>query len=297
MFVVFARGGGVAWREAPCARRALAQPPHPSLSLNPRLRHRPTHPPTDPTKYFLRYPEADILASSDALNPTNPPGDDGLEKPDAIHAAMNIGLLFFRHSDKLKTFMEAWVRKLDEDSEVSGLLCMNVCVCLCVGGGGRGKGMSVPPCQRIRALPPHPPNPPPPPPTPHPPHRRGTKTCSTGLPTTACCPSSSRAPTSGWCAPGRARLCVRGPACMAVRARLGVRAVAEAGSMRLGPACQPACLPVGKPPPARPRALRPPQVYGANGTLTFGVLPVASFASGHTFFVQRLFEFQKVRGG
>lgn len=38
-----------------------------------------------------------------------------------------------------------------------------------------------------------------------------------------------------------------------------------------------------------------PQVWGANHSLVFGILPVASFASGHTFFVQRLFEFQQVK--
>jgi hypothetical protein len=36
-------------------------------------------------------------------------------------------------------------------------------------------------------------------------------------------------------------------------------------------------------------------VWGANHSLVFGVLPVAQFASGHTFFVQRLFEFQQVK--
>lgn len=42
------------------------------------------------------------------------------------------------------------------------------------------------------------------------------------------------------------------------------------------------------------RPLRP-QVLGANHSLVFGVLPIAQFASGHTFFVQRLFEFQEVK--
>ena len=36
-------------------------------------------------------------------------------------------------------------------------------------------------------------------------------------------------------------------------------------------------------------------MWGANHSLSFGVLPVASFASGHTFFVQRLFELQQVK--
>jgi hypothetical protein len=45
----------------------------------------------DPTKYFERYPDADILASSDDLTPSNPKGDDGLEQLESIHSAMNIG--------------------------------------------------------------------------------------------------------------------------------------------------------------------------------------------------------------
>lgn len=36
-------------------------------------------------------------------------------------------------------------------------------------------------------------------------------------------------------------------------------------------------------------------MWAANHSLLVGVLPVASFASGHTFFVQRLFEFQKIK--
>jgi hypothetical protein len=50
----------------------------------------------DPTDYFNRYPAADILTSSDHLRPTLHSGDDGIEKPDAAHSAMNIGIMFFR---------------------------------------------------------------------------------------------------------------------------------------------------------------------------------------------------------
>jgi hypothetical protein len=36
-----------------------------------------------------------------------------------------------------------------------------------------------------------------------------------------------------------------------------------------------------------------PRVFlGANGSLAVGVLPVASFSGGHTFYVQRLYEVQ-----
>jgi hypothetical protein len=45
----------------------------------------------DPTEYFERFPQADILASSDDLAPSNPRGTDDLEELEAIHSAMNIG--------------------------------------------------------------------------------------------------------------------------------------------------------------------------------------------------------------
>ena len=50
-------------------------------------------------------------------------------------------------------------------------------------------------------------------------------------------------------------------------------------------------------PPPTPLQRHPdqPRVFlGANGTLAVGVLPVASFSGGHTYYVQRLYE---VRGG
>lgn len=36
-----------------------------------------------------------------------------------------------------------------------------------------------------------------------------------------------------------------------------------------------------------------PQVHAWNSSIVIGVLPVASFASGHTFFVQKLYEVQR----
>lgn len=58
----------------------------------------------DPTEYFNSYPAADILASSDQLHPTQPPGDDGLEDWSAVFSPMNIGLLFFStRIGKIKT--------------------------------------------------------------------------------------------------------------------------------------------------------------------------------------------------
>ncbi|PSC68170.1 glycosyltransferase family 77 [Micractinium conductrix] len=134
----------------------------------------------DPTEYFERFPEADILASSDDLDPSNQPGDDGLEQLDAIHSAMNIGLLFFRHGRNTTLFIDAWQKQLDSDESAWDQNVFN------------------------------------------------------------------------W--------------------------VAHEGLLPF------------QSPPENERL-----VWGTNHSLVFGVLPVAAFASGHTFFVQRLFELQKVK--
>jgi hypothetical protein len=73
---------------------------------------------SDPTEYFNSFPQADILASSDLLNPTQPPGDDGLEAWEAVFSPMNIGLLFFRHSDRVEKFIHAWSDMLEADEKV-----------------------------------------------------------------------------------------------------------------------------------------------------------------------------------
>lgn len=72
----------------------------------------------DPTDYFNRFPAADLLTSSDHMFPTVPIADDGLETPDAVHSAMNIGVMFFRHSERTKEFVAEWVRKLDADENL-----------------------------------------------------------------------------------------------------------------------------------------------------------------------------------
>jgi hypothetical protein len=69
----------------------------------------------DPTDYFNRFPAADILASSDHMAPTLAVADDGLELPEAVHSAMNIGVILFRHSERTRDFVLEWVKKLDED--------------------------------------------------------------------------------------------------------------------------------------------------------------------------------------
>ncbi len=45
----------------------------------------------NPADYFGRFPEADLLVSSDALDTQLEPGDTGLELPHAAYTAMNIG--------------------------------------------------------------------------------------------------------------------------------------------------------------------------------------------------------------
>lgn len=134
----------------------------------------------DPTEYFERFPEADILASSDGLTPSNPKGDDNLEAVEAIHSAMNIGLLFFRHSKNTSRFIDAWQKQLDSDSKAWDQNVFN-------------------------------------------------QVAHVGLVPFQTLPNNDHL------------------------------------------------------------------VLGANHSLVFGVLPIAQFASGHTFFVQRLFEFQEVK--
>ena len=72
----------------------------------------------DPTDYFNDYPQADILASSDLIAPTRPPGHPELEEWGAAFSAMNIGLLFFRHSDRVAKFCENWSEMLDSDEKL-----------------------------------------------------------------------------------------------------------------------------------------------------------------------------------
>eukprot|EP00887_Chlorella_sp_A99_P003129 scaffold9.g3129.t1 len=159
--------------------------PHASPATHPRPQSTlsrsslPRPPSPDPTKYFARFPEADILASSDQLAPTIPPGDEGLEEPEAIHSAMNIGLLYFRHSENTTKFVVEWARRLEEDPKVWDQNVFN------------------------------------------------------------------------W--------------------------VARDGLL-----------------PFQRHHSNPRLVWAANHSVVVGVLPVASFASGHTFFVQRLYEYQKV---
>ena len=69
----------------------------------------------DPTPYFVLYPTADILISTDHMFPTVNYGDTGLELPVAAHSAMNIGVMFFRANEAVADFVEEWVKSLDAD--------------------------------------------------------------------------------------------------------------------------------------------------------------------------------------
>jgi arabinosyltransferase len=72
----------------------------------------------DPTDYFNSFPAADVLASSDHMAPTLAVADDGLELPEAVHSAMNIGVMLFRHSSRAREFVLEWVKKLDENPKL-----------------------------------------------------------------------------------------------------------------------------------------------------------------------------------
>jgi arabinosyltransferase len=82
----------------------------------------------DPTDYFNRFPAADVLTSSDHMAPTQPVAEDGLERPSAAHSAMNIGVMFFRHSDQTRDFVAAWVAKLDADPNMWDQNAFNILV-------------------------------------------------------------------------------------------------------------------------------------------------------------------------
>mmetsp|Transcript_24594 Transcript_24594/g.84113 ORF Transcript_24594/g.84113 Transcript_24594/m.84113 type:complete len:693 (+) Transcript_24594:292-2370(+) len=65
----------------------------------------------DPREYMNRYPEADILSSSDHLASTVK--DDGLENPSVAYSPMNIGVMLFRHT--AAALAEEWDRVITKD--------------------------------------------------------------------------------------------------------------------------------------------------------------------------------------
>ncbi|KAG2439915.1 hypothetical protein HYH02_010544 [Chlamydomonas schloesseri] len=139
----------------------------------------------DVMDYMDRFPQADILVTSDQLASTIPAGDDGLEDPDKAQSPMNIGFMFFRHSSRTVQFVDSWLAAINADPKYWDQNAFNDLA------------------------------------------------------------------RQGWAEPGK-----------------GIKRHPDASS----------------------------RVFlGANGTLAVGVLPVASFSGGHTFYVQRLYEVQRVK--
>lgn len=64
----------------------------------------------NPLPYFNRYPEADVLTSTDQLSETVT--DDSLELFPQAGASFNIGIMMFRVSSK--AFVEDWIKKLED---------------------------------------------------------------------------------------------------------------------------------------------------------------------------------------
>ncbi|GFR49885.1 hypothetical protein Agub_g11989 [Astrephomene gubernaculifera] len=71
----------------------------------------------DVMEYFGRYPQADILVTSDQLASTLEPGDEGLELPDRAQSPMNIGLMYFRYSERTVGFVDSWLAAINADPQ------------------------------------------------------------------------------------------------------------------------------------------------------------------------------------
>jgi hypothetical protein len=67
-----------------------------------------------PFEYFKRYPEADILTSSDHLTSTR--SDEGLEDGRMAGSAYNIGIMMF--SPHSRNFAKDWVDWIERDDDV-----------------------------------------------------------------------------------------------------------------------------------------------------------------------------------
>jgi len=68
----------------------------------------------NPMPYMARFPQADVLTSSDHLSSTAV--GDGLEDPSRAHSAANIGIMLLRHS--AKELAKEWVEKLEKDDKI-----------------------------------------------------------------------------------------------------------------------------------------------------------------------------------
>ena len=82
----------------------------------------------DPIPLFRRYPQADILVSTDQLKseilldparqrPHLSPDGEGLEFH-PCHAAMNIGMMWFRGTEGSRAITEEWVRRIEANDDV-----------------------------------------------------------------------------------------------------------------------------------------------------------------------------------
>lgn len=67
--------------------------------------------------YVNRYPEANLLVSSDHLMSTLEPGDDGLELVERAQSPMNIGLMLFRYSPEMQKFVSEWLDMILKDDK------------------------------------------------------------------------------------------------------------------------------------------------------------------------------------
>ncbi|DBA89705.1 TPA: hypothetical protein ACH3X2_004594 [Trebouxia sp. C0005] len=86
----------------------------------------------NPLPYFARFPEANILASSDATAPTH--DDEGLENPQVIgRHDLNIGVMMLRCTKNMTLFVDAWQQQLQrkdaqhwDQEEFNALLRINM---------------------------------------------------------------------------------------------------------------------------------------------------------------------------
>ena len=60
----------------------------------------------DPIRYMEQHPDADVLVSSDHLRGSRV--DGGLEEPTEAGSALNIGIMFFRHSPGCLSLVTGW---------------------------------------------------------------------------------------------------------------------------------------------------------------------------------------------
>jgi hypothetical protein len=80
----------------------------------------------NPFEYMKRYPEADILTSSDFLTWSHT--DEGLEDARVAGSDYNIGIMMF--SPKAHEFAKEWVAKIEADDKIWDQNAFNECASL-----------------------------------------------------------------------------------------------------------------------------------------------------------------------